>query len=65
MGARRTRTTTPVDDWLHRGDHPVLKDMPLYIYAMWVYSDEKPAYHGRAVGTGGGGGYDEEQGEKQ
>ena len=64
-GARRTRTTTPVDDWLHRGDHPVLKDMPLYIYAMWVYSDEKPAYHGRAAGTGGGGGYDEEQGEKQ
>ena len=64
-GARRTRTTTPVDDWLHRGDHPVLKDMPLYIYAMRVYSDEKPAYHGRAVGTGGGGGYDEEHGEKQ
>ena len=27
-GERRSVTTTPVDDWLHRGDHLVLKPMP-------------------------------------
>ena len=60
-GARRTRTTTPVDDWLHRGDHPVLKDMPLYIYAMWVYSAEKPPFQGRDLGNRGKGGGEQEE----
>ena len=60
-GARRTRTTTPVDDWLHRGNHPVLKDMPLYIYAMWVYSAEKPPFQGRGLGNRGKGGGEQEE----
>ena len=55
QGTRRVRTTTPVDDWLHRGDHQVLKDMPLYVYAMWVYSAEKPPFQGRSLGREGRG----------
>ena len=28
------------DDWMHRGDHPILRDMSLYIYSIWVYRVE-------------------------
>ena len=33
-----------LDDWLHRGDDPIVRDMNLYIYSMWVYRVEKHAY---------------------
>ena len=35
-----------LDDYLHRGTHPLVKDMSLYIYSMWVYRAEmKPFAH--------------------
>ena len=30
-----------LDDYLHRGNHPLVKDMSLYIYSMWVYKAER------------------------
>ena len=33
---RQTVTTGPLDDWLWRGDHPILKDMHWHLYSMWV-----------------------------
>ena len=27
-----TNTSSQLDDWLHRGDHPIVKHMSLYIY---------------------------------
>ena len=30
-----------LDDWLHRGDDPIVRDMNLYVYSMWVYRVEK------------------------
>ena len=35
-------TTSTLEDWLHRGDHPTLAPMSLAVYAMWVYRIEKP-----------------------
>ena len=35
-------TTSTLEDWLHRGDHPVLAPMSLAVYAMWVFRIEKP-----------------------
>eukprot|EP00959_Pyramimonas_sp_CCMP1952_P376297 7882014-Pyramimonas_sp.AAC.1 len=35
-------TTSPLEDYLWRGDDPVLKDMLWYVYSMWVCSIEKP-----------------------
>ena len=29
------------DDWLHRGDHPLVRHMNLYLYSMWVYRSER------------------------
>ena len=34
-------TTKQLDDYNHRGDHPVLAPMTLYVYSMWVYRVEK------------------------
>ena len=28
------------DDWMHRGEHPILRDMNLYVYSIWVYRVE-------------------------
>ena len=28
--------------WLNRGDDPILRDMCLHVYSMWVYRAEKP-----------------------
>ena len=28
------------DDWMHRGEHPILRDMSLYVYSIWVYRVE-------------------------
>ena len=33
-----------LDDYLHRGNHPLVKDMSLYIYSMWVYRAEKTPF---------------------
>ena len=30
-------------DWLFRGNHPVVAAMSFQVYAMWVYRVEKPA----------------------
>ena len=32
------------DDWMHRGDHPIVRDMSLYIYSIWVYRVELPRH---------------------
>ena len=33
---RQIVTTSPLEDWLWRGDHPIVKDMNWYVYSMWV-----------------------------
>ena len=33
-----------LDDYLHRGDHPLLTDMSLDVYSMWVYRAERKAF---------------------
>ncbi len=33
-----------LDDYLHRGIHPLVKDMSLYIYSMWVYRAERTPF---------------------
>ena len=35
-------TTSTLEDWLYRGDHPILASMSLQVYCMWVYRIEKP-----------------------
>ena len=35
-------STSALDDWLYRGDDPIVKDMSLLVYSMWVYRFEKP-----------------------
>ena len=37
---RQIVTTSPLDDWLWRGDNPIVKDMSWYVYSMWVYRVE-------------------------
>ena len=39
---REIVTTSPLEDWLWRGKHPVVKDMSWYVYSMWVFRIEKP-----------------------
>ena len=34
-------TSSQYDDWLHRGDHPCVRDLSLYLYSMWVYRGER------------------------
>ena len=36
------RKSSQYDDWLHRGDHPILKDLCWYVYSIWVYRVERP-----------------------
>lgn len=31
----------PCQDYLHRGDHPIVKDMSFYVYAMWIFRIER------------------------
>ena len=38
---RQAVTTSALEDWLWRGDHPIVKDMHWYVYSMWVYRVEK------------------------
>ena len=35
-------STSSLEDWLWRGDDPVLYDMHWQVYSMWVYRIEKP-----------------------
>jgi len=35
-------TTSTLEDWLHRGDHPILAPMSFQVYAMWLFRIEKP-----------------------
>ena len=37
---RQAVTTSALEDWLRRGDHPIVKDMHWYVYSMWVYRVE-------------------------
>ena len=37
---RQILTTSPLEDWLWRGDDPIVKDMSWYVYSMWVFRVE-------------------------
>ena len=41
-GFRVVETSSTLEDWLFRGDHPVLRETSLQVYAMWVFRCEKP-----------------------
>ena len=38
---RQIATTSPLEDWLWRGSHPIVKEMHWYLYSMWVFRVEK------------------------
>ena len=38
--AYRTFSISQLDDYLHRGGHPIVKHLSLYVYSMWVYRVE-------------------------
>ena len=42
-------TTSSLEDYLFRGDHPILKDMSWPTYGMWVYRVELPPGAGTSV----------------
>ena len=44
--ARIVVTTSTLEDWLWRGDDPVLQPMSWQVYSMWVYRIERPALQG-------------------
>ena len=48
MVERKTIFTSSYDDWMWRGDDPIVKDMSWYVYSMWVYKVEVPAFPERA-----------------
>ena len=35
-------TTSTLEDWLWRGDDPIVRDMSWQVYAMWIYRVERP-----------------------
>jgi len=37
-----------LDDYLHRGDHDIVRNMNLYVYSMWVYRAERNPYRANA-----------------
>ena len=39
-----------LDDYLHRGEHDIVRNMNLYIYSMWVYRAERNPYAASAPG---------------
>jgi len=41
-GQRFVVATSTLEDWLYRGDHPILAPMSFEVYAMYVYRVEKP-----------------------
>ena len=38
------RASSQLDDWHHRGDHPIVRHMSLYTYSMWIYRAEMPSH---------------------
>ena len=40
-GFRVVVVTSTLEDWLHRGTHPVMVSMSLQVYGMWVFRVEK------------------------
>ena len=34
------RSSSSYDDWLWRGDHPVVRDLSWYVYSMWFFRVE-------------------------
>ena len=40
-GYAKAYTYSQLDDYLHRGEDPIVRDMSLYIYSMWVYRVER------------------------
>ena len=41
-GQRYVLTTSTLEDWLFRGDHPILAAMSLTVYCMWVFRIDRP-----------------------
>ena len=41
-GTRLKITTSTLEDYLYRGNHPLLAPMSLFVYAMWVFRIERP-----------------------
>ena len=37
---RRIVFTSSYDDWMWRGDDPIVKEMSWYVYSIWVYKVE-------------------------
>ncbi|CAK0895070.1 unnamed protein product, partial [Prorocentrum cordatum] len=44
QGKFRGAVLSQHDDWMHRGDHPIVRDMSLYVYSIWVYRAELPLH---------------------
>ncbi|CAK0814408.1 unnamed protein product, partial [Prorocentrum cordatum] len=44
QGKFRGAALSQHDDWMHRGDHPIVRDMSLYVYSIWVYRVELPLH---------------------
>jgi len=40
----RTVSISQLDDYFYRGDNPIVKDMSLYVYSMWVYRVESQPF---------------------
>lgn len=40
LSERRTVFTSSYDDWMWRGDDPIVRDMSWYVYSMWIYRVE-------------------------
>ena len=40
--ARVVVTTSTLEDWLWRGEDPIVGDMSWQVYAMWIYRVERP-----------------------
>ena len=44
QGKFRGAVLSQHDDWMHRGDHPIVWDMNLYVHSIWVYRVEQPSH---------------------
>ena len=43
----RSVTLSQHDDWMHRGTHPIVRSMSLYVYSIWVYRAELPHFRAK------------------
>ena len=46
-GLRIKVATSTLEDWLWRGEAPIVRDMNWHVYATWVYRVEKPSQRTR------------------